>query len=41
MRLKRHESPRRRGRNSKGKLAPAKLRQVKKKTKNDIKRLSK
>ncbi len=39
MRLKRHESPRKMGRNLKSKLASARLRQLKKRTKTLIKKL--
>jgi len=40
MRLKRHETPRKQGRNFKSKLASARLRQIKKRTKMMIKRLN-
>ncbi len=39
MRLKRHETPRKQGRNLKSKLASARLRQLKKQTKMFIKKL--
>ena len=39
MRLKSHETPRKRGRNSKSRLASARLRQLKKRTKMQLKRL--
>ena len=39
MRLKRHETPRKQGRNLKSKLASARLRQLKKRTKTLIKKL--
>ena len=39
MRLKRHETPRKQGRNFKSKLASARLRQLKKRTKTLIKKL--
>ena len=39
MRLKRHETPRKLGRNTKSKLASARLRQLKKRTKMFLKRL--
>ncbi len=39
MRLKSHETPRKQGRNLKSKLASARLRQLKKRTKTLIKKL--
>ncbi len=39
MRLKRHETPRKQGRNIKSRLASARLRQLKKRTKTLIKKL--
>ena len=39
MRLKNHETPKRRCRNNKSKLASARLRQIKKRTKMQLKRL--
>ena len=39
MRLKRHDTPRKQGRNFKSKLASARLRQLKKRTKTLIKKL--
>lgn len=39
MNLKKHESPRNMGRNDKSKLAPAKLRQIKKKNNQLVKKL--
>lgn len=39
MQIKKHESPRKMGRNDKNKLAPAKLKALKKKTKLLVKKL--
>ncbi len=40
MRLKSHETPRKQGRNTKSRLASARLRQLKKRTKTLIKKLN-
>ena len=40
MRLKRHETPRKQGRNIKSRLASARLRQLKKRTKMFVKKLN-